>query len=84
MTTADKACHIGFTNIIDDRKKTKIAVTKVVATPAPKSGEVAVTGKDLIYTPAKGFKGRDTVCTRNSAPKVPRATLSGCITVTVR
>lgn len=45
MTTADKVRHIGFTNIVDDRKKTKIAVTKVVVTRAPKSGEVAVTGR---------------------------------------
>ena len=84
MSAADKACNIGFTNIIDDKKKTNVPATKVRVTRAPKSGKVGVTGKGLVYTPAKGFTGRDTFCTANTTPKVPGVTLSGCITVTVR
>lgn len=84
MTTADKVCNIGFTNVINDRNKTSVPATQVSITRAPKSGKVTVTGKGLVYTPAGGFKGKDTFCTRNKAPKVPGTTLAGCITVTVR
>jgi hypothetical protein len=84
MAATDKNCRIGFTNVIDEKKKTSIPATKVTVTRAPKSGKVNVGGNGLLYTPAKGFKGRDTFCTRNSTPKVPGVTLSGCITVTVR
>lgn len=84
MSAADKVCNIGFTNVINDTTKTSIPATNVTVTRQPKSGKVAVTGKGLVYTPANGFKGRDTFCTRNKTPKVPGATLSGCITVTVK
>lgn len=84
MSSADQSCRIGFTNIIDDRKKTSIPATNVTVTRSPKSGKVSVTGSGLVYTPARGFKGRDTFCTRNRAPGVKGTTLSGCITVTVR
>lgn len=84
MSAADQSCRIGFTNVIDDRKKTSIPATNVKITRAPKSGKVAVTGSGLVYTPAKGFKGQDRFCTSNKAPSVKGTTLSGCITVTVR
>jgi len=84
MSATDKVCNIGFTNVIDDKKNTSIPATKVKVTRAPKSGKVGVTGKGLVYTPAKGFTGSDTFCTANTTPKVPGVTLSGCITVTVR
>ena len=84
MTTADKTCRIGLTNVIDDKAKTQIPATNVTVTTPPKSGKVAVTGSGLVYTPAPGFKGKDKFCTKNTTPKVKNITLSGCITVTVK
>lgn len=84
MTTADRNCRIGFPNFINDRARTSIPATRVSVTRPPRSGKVAVTGRGIVYTPAKGFTGSDTFCTRNTSPKVPGQALSGCITVTVR
>lgn len=84
MAAADKSCRIGFTNVINEQTKARIPATQVSVTRPPKNGKVQVTGKGLIYTPAKGFKGSDTFCTRNTTPKVPGFVLSGCITVAVR
>ncbi|MCC4243238.1 Ig-like domain-containing protein [Stappia indica] len=84
MTAADKSCRIGFTNVINDRTKTSVPANKVSVTRAPKNGKVQVTGKGLVYTPAKGFKGSDSFCTKNTTPKAPGVVLSGCITVAVR
>lgn len=83
MTTADKSCRTGFVNFIDDKKKTQVPATQVKVTRAPKSGKVAVTGRGVVYTPNKGFKGSDTFCTSNTAASV-KGTLSGCTTITVR
>lgn len=83
MSASDKSCRIGFTNFIDDKKKTQVPATQVTVTRGPKSGKVQVTGKGLVYTPNGGFKGSDTFCTKNTSPKV-KGTLAGCITVTVR
>ncbi len=55
-----------------------------VGDACPKNGKVQVTGKGLVYTPAKGFKGSDSFCTKNTTPKAPGVVLSGCITVAVR
>ncbi len=84
MTAADKACRIGFTNVINERDKTSVPATNVALTRAPSAGKVSVTKSGLVYTPNKGFKGNDTFCTTNTTAKVPGVTLSGCITVTVR
>lgn len=84
MAPGDTSCSIPFTNFIDDRKKTSVPATQVRITNAPKSGKVGVTGRGLVHTPAKGFKGSDRFCTSNTAPRVKGQTLSGCITVTVR
>jgi len=84
MTAADKSCPISFTNVIDDKAKTKIPATNVTVTKPPKSGKVAVTGAGLVYTPTPGFKGKDTFCTKNTTPKAKGVTFSGCITVSVK
>jgi len=84
MSVSDKECRIGFTNFINDEKKTSIPANKVAITRAPKSGKVAVTSKGLVYTPAQGFKGSDSFCTKNTSEKVKGSVLSGCITVVVR
>lgn len=84
MVAADKSCQIGLTNVIDDRTNAKIPATNVVVTQPPKSGTVNVTSTGLIYKPKKGFMGSDTFCTKNTTPKVPGVTLSGCITVSVK
>lgn len=84
MVAADKTCQIGLTNVIDDQTKTKIPATNVVITKTPKSGTVSVKSNGLVYTPKKGFTGDDTFCTKNTTPKSPGVTLSGCITVSVK
>ncbi|MCJ8143740.1 Ig-like domain-containing protein [Ancylobacter sp. A5.8] len=84
MTTADKTCRIGFTNVINDQTGARIPANSVAVTTPPKSGKVAVTGSGLVYTPNAGFKGKDRFCTRNTTPKVPGTVLSGCITVSVK
>ncbi len=84
MVAADKTCQIGFTNVIDDKAKTKIPATNVVITKPPKSGAVSVKSSGLVYTPKKGFMGDDTFCTKNTTPKAPDVTLSGCITISVK
>ena len=84
MSAADKECRIGFTNFINDENKTSIPATTVAITRAPKSGKVAVTSKEIVYTPEQGFKGSDSFCTKNTSDKVKGSVLSGCITVVVR
>lgn len=83
MSAADGSCKIGFANFIDDAKKTKIPATQVSVTTQPKSGKLAVTGSGLVYTPAKGFTGKDKFCTKSKSAKVPEKALTGCVTVTV-
>ncbi|MER2537162.1 MAG: Ig-like domain-containing protein [Rhizobiaceae bacterium] len=83
MTTADKECRISFPGFMNG--DTRIPATQVTLTRQPKAGKITVvSGQGLIYTPARGFKGKDTFCTRNKSPKMPGGTLSGCVTVTVR
>lgn len=72
MTAADKSCPISFTNVIDDKAKTKIPATNVTVTKPPKSGKVAVTGAGLVYTPTPGFKAR-TPSARKTRRQRPRA-----------
>lgn len=85
MTAGDKVCKISFPGFINDAKKTRIPATEVTVTTAPKNGKVSiVAGKGLVYAPKQGFKGKDRFCTRNKSSKVKGASLSGCITVTVR
>lgn len=85
MSTRDKLCKISFPGFIDDIKKTRIPATNVTLTRKPANGSVSiVSGQGLIYTPGKGFKGKDRFCTMNRSSKVKGKTLSGCITVTVR
>lgn len=82
MTAADKVCNISFPGFMSGDKRTP--ATNVKITKQPKSGKLkVVAGKGMVYTPAAGFKGKDTFCTRNTAPGVS-GTLSGCVTVTVR
>lgn len=84
MSAADGACRISFPGFIDERTNKRTPATQVKITKAPRSGKVEVVpGKGLRYIPAKGFKGRDTFCTSNRAPKM-KGTLAGCVTVTVR
>lgn len=84
MTTADKTCRISFPHVINDATRTQVPASRVSFTRQPASGKVSVTGSGLVYTPGKGFKGTDTFCTSNTAPKAPGVTLSGCVSVTVR
>jgi hypothetical protein len=85
MTTADKTCNISFPGFIDDIKKTRTPATQVTITTKPKNGNVVVVaGRGLTYTPARGFKGSDRFCTRNTTPLVKGKSLSGCITVSVK
>lgn len=84
MTSADKSCQISFPNVINDRAGTQVPANKVSFTRQPSNGKVSVTGRGLVYTPARGFKGTDRFCTSNTAPKAPGVTLSGCVAVTVR
>lgn len=82
MSQADKTCRISFPGFISGDKRTP--ATQVTVTRQPKSGKVAVVaGQGLLYTPAAGFRGKDTFCTRNKASGMS-GTLSGCVTVTVR
>ena len=83
MSAGAKSCQTGFANFIDDRRKTQVPATKVTVTKQPKAGKVQVTGRGVVYTPNKGFKGTDNFCTRNASPKV-RGTLGGCIQVVVK
>jgi len=81
MAAADKVCNISFPGFMNGGKRTP--ATNVRITRQPKSGKLAVAGKGLVYTPAAGFRGKDTFCTRNTAPGIS-GSLSGCVTVTVR
>jgi hypothetical protein len=83
MTQTDQNCRISFPGFM--KGSTRIPATEVAFTRQPKSGKVTiVSGQGLIYAPAKGFKGKDTFCTRNKSPRMPGQTLSGCVTVTVK
>lgn len=84
MTSADRTCRIAFPHVINDRAGTQVPASKVSFTRQPTSGKVSVSGGGLVYTPGRGFKGTDTFCTSNTAPKAPGVTLAGCISVTVR
>ncbi len=84
MSAADKTCPIDFPGAMNEATGTRIPATQVKITRPPSSGKVAVTKSGLVYTPNKGFTGSDTFCTSNTTPKVPGATLSGCVTVSVR
>jgi len=79
MAAGDKTCLIDFPAFIDDAKKTKIAANELAMTRAPKSGKIGVSAKGIVYTPAAGFKGKDTFCIKNTTPKMPGKTLSGCV-----
>lgn len=83
MSAADGSCRVGFPNFIDDKRKTSTPATQTTVTRAPKSGKTSIGARGVVYTPSKGFKGKDTFCTRNTSPKV-KGTLAGCVTVTVR
>ena len=78
MSEADGSCQTGFPRFTSNTLATRVTFTR-----APKSGKASLTSSGVVYTPAKGFKGKDSFCTRNTSPQV-RGTLSGCITVTVR
>lgn len=84
MASTDKSCRISFPGIIDDRAGTRTPATNVTITRGPSSGKVSIaSGRGLVYTPNKGFKGSDTFCTSNTSPKAPGVTLAGCITIAV-
>lgn len=84
MTQADKSCSIGFPNFINDKEKTSIPADRVSITRKPKSGDVRVARKGMVYTPKAGFKGKDKFCTRNTSPKVKGGVLAGCVNITVK
>lgn len=85
MSTGDKECRISFPGVINEQAGTRIPATEVSVTQPPKSGKIKVVkGRGILYTPNAGFKGRDRFCTRNTTPKAPGVTLSGCITVSVK
>ncbi len=84
MTTADGTCRMGFPGFTFSDGRPRVPATELVLTQAPKSGKITLHSEGLIYTPNRGFKGEDRFCTRNTTPRMPGKTLSGCITVAVR
>lgn len=76
-----KSCDTGFANFYGS-DNVGIPATEVALSKAPKSGKISIGTTGVIYTPAAGFKGKDTFCTKNTAPG-HKGKLSGCITITV-
>ena len=83
MTQADKTCLIRFPSVINDKAGTRDPATKYSVTRAPANGTLKASADGVIYTPKKGFAGKDVFCTTNRTDKAPGTVLSGCVTVTV-